>query len=67
MESVSCGEVFEGFDFVESAPVESEVAFGEALVVDFVCVMGCHSDCLETGGFVDDGSVQNGVVEGGLC
>ena len=63
MEGVRSGEMFEGFGFVKSLPVEPEVSFGESLVVYGVPVVGCDCDCLESGGFVNDGSVEDGIVE----
>ena len=66
MKGVMCGERFEEAFLVEVLPVESEVASGKTLVVDLVVVSGRNCDGFEAGGFVNDGAIQYGVVQGGL-
>ena len=66
VECICDAKVLETVLVVKFLPVEFEVAFCETLVVDFVFVVRGDGDRPEACGFLDDGAVQNGVVEGGF-
>ena len=57
VKSILCVEVLEESFLVKLLPIESEVTLGEALVIDFVFVVRCHSDCFEACGLVNDCAV----------